>query len=293
MQIGLQLPQWGEAASRDGVLAVARAAEAAGFDSVWASDHVVHALGSERGYPYSADGSLPYRAQEGYLEALTTLAVVAGATERVRIGTSVLVLPMRNLLLTAKSLASLDVLSGGRLSVALAPGWWREEFEALGADFEHRGALLDAQLDALVELWTEGRGSAEGELLHFPAVVCEPRPLQPGGPPLWIGGEGPRVWRRVARIPGAGWHGIGYRPERVAAARAGLAAACARSGRDLASVGLSTSTGLPGTSERIAARVGELRELGLAQVVFIPRGDLAETLAAVSAFASARASLEL
>src|SRR5690606_13841349 len=108
---------------------IAQAAEAAGFDSVWASDHIVHPLTGEAPYPYGS-GELPFRAEDGYLEALTTLAFVAGCTERIRLGTSVLVLPMREVLLTGKVLASLDALSGGRVAVTVATGWWQAEYEA-------------------------------------------------------------------------------------------------------------------------------------------------------------------
>src|ERR1700681_4260340 len=112
-RIGIQLPQWGAAASRKNVLEIARAAEAMGFDSVWASDHVVYPLEGSTPYPYAGSGDKPFTPDEGYLEALTTLAVVAGATSTIQLGTSVLILPMRETLLTAKAIATLDVLSDG------------------------------------------------------------------------------------------------------------------------------------------------------------------------------------
>jgi probable F420-dependent oxidoreductase len=285
VQVGIQLPQWGEMATREALVGVARAAEAAGFDSVWVSDHVVYPLEGPAAYPQSEDGKPPFAPEDGYLEALTALGVVAGATERIGIGTSVLVLPMRNVVLTAKSLATLDVLSGGRLSVAVGAGWWAGEFEALGAEFATRGAVLDEQLSALAELWGSGRAAAGGAHVRFPLVACEPRPLQAGGPPLWIGGEGPRAWRRVARSPSAGWHGVGYRPETFAAARDAIAFACRETGRDPAGVRLSTATGMPSAPDRMLGRLEALRDAGVSQVVFIPRGDrLHAVLEAVGAF---------
>ena len=213
------------------------------------------------------------------------MAVVAGATERIRLGTSVLILPMRPLLLTAKCLTTLDVLSDGRVVLAVSAGWWRAEFDALGADFDRRGAILDAQLLALRSLWADGRGSASGPELTFPEVAVEPKPIQAGGPELWIGGRGKRVWRRVAGSGAAGWHGIGYQREVIQAARAGIARACDEAGRDPATVRYSTATGMPQAGERMAARLDDLRSQGVDQVVFIPRSDtLASLLGGIEVF---------
>jgi probable F420-dependent oxidoreductase len=283
VQIGIQLPQWGEMAAREAVIGVARAAEAAGFDSVWVSDHVVYPLVGDSNYPRSQDGSPPFRPEDGYLEGLTELAVVAGATERIGLGTSVLILPMRNVLLSAKTLATLDVLSGGRLQVAVGGGWWAAEFEALGADFANRGAVLDEQLSVLAELWAHGRGAADGAAVTFPMVVCEPRPIQPGGPPLWIGGTGPRTWRRIARSACTGWHGIGYQSAMIAAARASITMACAEFGRDPAEIRLSTATGMPIGAERIISRIQALLEAGLSQIVFVTRSEQLDDLLRVIA----------
>lgn len=279
MRVGLQLPQWGALATRDGVLELAQAAEAAGFDSLWVSDHVVHPLSGPADYPYAAGGP-PFDAGAGYLEALTTLAVVAGATERIRLGTSVLLLPMRETLLTAKALATLDVLSGGRLSIAVAAGWWRSEFEALGADFDSRGERLDEQLQALRALWRSGEGEWQGRHVRFPPVAVRPTPLQIGGPELWIGGRGSRVWRRVAATPEAGWHGIGFKLEALEAARAAIATACAASGRDPATVRYSTATGMPSDPDRLLERLRLLGQSGLDQVILIPREETRDAIAA-------------
>ena len=280
MQIGLQLPQWGPSANRTDLVQVAQAAEGAGIDSLWVSDHIVYPLREDTEYPYSAGGP-PFRPDDGYLEALTTLAVIAGSTSSIRLGTSVLILPMRNLLLAAKQLATLDVLSGGRVSVAVGAGWWRAEFDALGMEFDARGAVLDEQLAALTQLWSHGRYEMNGVHLAFPLVALEPRPLQPHGLELWIGGAGPRAWRRVATSTAVGWHGIGYDPQKIELARAGLAGACRESGRDPENVRISVATGMPTDPEMAARRVVELAGLGLSQVVFIPH--VRETAALLSA----------
>ncbi|WAX58468.1 TIGR03619 family F420-dependent LLM class oxidoreductase [Jatrophihabitans cynanchi] len=286
IRVGFQLPQWGGYATREPLLRLAREAEAAGFDSVWASDHIVFPAESSASYPYSASGEPPFRAEDGYLEVLTMLAVVAGATERIGLGTSVLVLPMRETLLTAKAVATLDVLSCGRVVLAVSTGWWREEFAALGADFDARGAVLDAQLLALRTLWTDGAASAPGPHVEFAQVVAEPRPAQRGGPEIWIGGQGPRVWARIANSQAVGWHGIGYQRERIASARSGIARACERAGSDAAAVGISLATGMPTNGDRMLRRVAELRDAGVRQVVFIPRGeDLPALLDGIETFA--------
>jgi probable F420-dependent oxidoreductase len=273
IRVGLQVPQWGIAAARQPLIRVARAAEAAGFDSLWASDHVVYPLDLSGSYPYSSTGEPPFRPEDGYLEVLTVLAVLAGATDTIRLGTSVLILPMRPTLLTAKAISTLDVLSDGRVVLAVSTGWWREEFDALGADFGNRGAVLDAQLRALRALWSEGRAAAPGPHVAFPDVIAEPKPLQSHGPELWIGGSGPRVWARVATSGAAGWHGIGYQTERIHAARVGITRACEQADRDPASVGYSVATGMPADPGRMLARLADLREARVRQVVFIPRSD--------------------
>ena len=287
MRIGIQLPQWGRAASREAILRIARLAETAGFDSVWASDHVVYPLDAPADYPYNVDRTPPFTPEDGYLEVLTTLAVVAGATERIRLGTSVLILPMRNILLTAKVVSTLDVLSSGRVTLALSAGWWQGEFEALGQNFEQRGPRFDEQLVVLRDLWTNGRAAAEGKNVNFSTVVSEPKPIQPGGPDLWIGGRGKRVWARIARSNVRGWHGIGHDRESIGSAQVAIAAACTEHKRDFSTVGFSTATGMPTTAEKILSRIGALTTANVDQVVFIPRGDdLDSILGSIDLFGS-------
>lgn len=285
MRIGVQLPQYGPSATRDSVLQVARLAEAAGFDSVWVSDHIVYPLKSKTRYPYGR-GEIPFHPNDGYLEALTTLSVVAGATSRLRLGTSVLLLPMRELLLTAKAIATLDVLSGGRTAVAIGVGWWREEFDALGFDFDSRHARLDEQLVALQYLWSDGTGSMDGAYVKYPAVDVLPRPLQVGGPDIWIGGAGSNTWRRIANSK-AGWHGLGYATDVIALAKEAIARACEASGRDPDTVALSTATGLSAEPSRAAERVLKLAEVGVSQIVFnIRDATLSGILEGIDKFAS-------
>ncbi|NKQ56110.1 TIGR03619 family F420-dependent LLM class oxidoreductase [Amycolatopsis sp. K13G38] len=264
MKIGIHLPQWGPSASRVGVLDVARTAESAGFDSVWVADHIVYPSKSASTYPYRSAG-LPFTAEDGFLEALTTLAVVAGATERIGLGTSVLVLPMREPLLAAKTIASLDVLSEGRVSIAVGAGWWREEFAAVGAPFAGRGERFDEQLRLLRRLWTTGAGSGEREY-RFDEVTCRPLPVQSGGPRLWIGGTGPVSLRRAARL-GDGWHAVGRDIDALVRGRQEVERLAREYGRDPNTLAMSTSTGLGRSPAHTHERLLALRQAGLDQVV--------------------------
>jgi len=177
------------------------AAEAAGIDQVVITDHLAIGDRTDR-YPY---GPFPFPPDEPWPEPLTTLAVCAGATQRVRLGTGVLIAPLRPALLLAKTIATLDVLSGGRIDVGVGTGWQREEFEANGVPFEGRGARFEDVLGACHAIWTDSPASFSSETVAFEALHCEPRPLQPGGPPIWFGAAlGPKTIDRITRF-GAGW----------------------------------------------------------------------------------------
>src|SRR5262249_15010307 len=158
------------------VLEFSRRMEGLGFDSLWVSDHVVIPRGYESRYPYNASGELGWT-ELPLLEPVATLLVVAGATEGVKLGTTGLVGPMRNPVLLAKELATLDVLSGGRLILGAGVGWLKEEFDALDAPFDHRGARMDEYLEVIRRLWTEDDPSFEGEYYRLGNVACYPKPL--------------------------------------------------------------------------------------------------------------------
>jgi probable F420-dependent oxidoreductase len=285
MKIGVHLPQWGADATRSGVLSVARCAEDAGLDSVWVADHLVYPVRSESAYPYRADGT-PFGPEDGFLEAFTMLAAVAGATSRVQLGTSVFVMPMREPLQIAKTVATLDVLSEGRVILGIGAGWWEEEYRALGATFARRGRRLDEQIQIVRALWRDGRLEHHGEFYDFDEVVCEPRPVQPGGPPILVGGMGAPGWRRAARL-GDGWHAVGSHEETLSEGLAEVRRLAAESGREPDEVGLSTSAGLPADPERALKRLIRLGETGVRHVVLNVPGDTAsEMCAAIERLAS-------
>ena len=187
----------------------ARIADEAGVDRLVVSDHVVFGERLEEyGRPEiggQAGGKQPTGPDGHWLEPLTTLSVLAGMTSRIRLGTNILVAALRRPAVLAKTTATLDVLSGGRLDLGVGVGWQREEYDAAGLDFDRRGRLLDHTLEVLQTLWREQRAAYDSPELHFEATHMMPKPLQPGGVPIWVSGTiNPRVVRRLAPF-GSGW----------------------------------------------------------------------------------------
>ena len=188
MRYGFYLPTRGPTATRDGILALARDGERLGFHSAMVADHIVFPVESQSPYPYTVDGKHPTAGDA--LETFSILGVVAGATERLRLVTSVLVLPYRNPVLTAKMAASLDVLSGGRLTLGVGAGWLREEFEALNSpDFTARGAVTDEWIAILKQLWSHFQ--QEANTLHCNLSVLLRRKCNPCGCPREATGAAP------------------------------------------------------------------------------------------------------
>jgi probable F420-dependent oxidoreductase len=213
MQIGFDLPTRGAIAAPDTITRLAVEGEAMGFDYLTLSDHIVIPKDIHARYPYSDTGEFPAGGRGIWYEQLISAAYVAAKTSRLRFVTSVMVVPHRPPVLTAKMLATIDLLSGGRLTIGVGAGWMREEFEALGAPpFAERGAVTDEYLAAFRELWTKDAPHFEGRYVRFSDVVMSPKPVQTPHPPLWIGGESPAALRRVARL-GDGWYPIGTNPQ--------------------------------------------------------------------------------
>lgn len=209
---------------------VAANAEALGFDSVFVSDHVV--LPFESGTPYGGRGTraFPLPPTATFLEPLTALTLVAAVTRRVRLGTTVLVLPHRHPVVTAKTVATLDHLSEGRVILGVGVGWWREEIEALGAPFDARGRWSDEAIEVMKTCWTEERSAHEGAFFRFGALGCFPKPAQRPHPPLWVGGRTRAAYARAARF-GDGFHAAWSGPEDMAKQMAAVREACASIGR--------------------------------------------------------------
>ena len=283
MRWGVHIGNFGAAGAPERMLGLAAAAERLGFDSVWVSDHVAApaAFDSSNGLRGST-----YEPQTGagFFEALTTLAVVAGTTHRVRVGTSVLVLPLRNPLLLARELATLDALSGGRVELGVGAGWLAEEFAAMGADFAVRGEVLDEYLEILDLAWTRERGSFDGRHYRFGELLFGPAPVQPGGPPVTVGGHGSRSLRRAARH--GGWQAIRERPAGLAEPIAVLRREIDALGRDwdrfrvLVRCRLGGETAgeryeIAGSVDEILETVGEYAELGVTEIAVNAPPDVA------------------
>jgi len=208
VQFGFDIPAQGPMANPDSAAELARAGEAMGFGYLYVSDHIVVPKTIRSPYPYNAKRKLP--GADNYLEQLTLLTFLAAHTRRIKLLTSVTVIPYRDAVFTAKSLATIDVLSNGRLVLGAGVGWMKEEFEAVGAPpFEQRGTVTDEYLRAFVELWTDKKPSFKGRHVRFSDIAFEPKPVQKPHPPIWIGGESPYAIRRAATL-GNGWYPISY-----------------------------------------------------------------------------------
>jgi probable F420-dependent oxidoreductase len=287
MEFGCHLPVYGPAATRHTLLGFARRMEALGYDSLWASDHVVIPHSIAPRYPYSATGAFPLSAATNFLEPLTALALVAGATERIRLGTTVLVLPHRHPVLAAKMLATLDHLAAGRVIVGAGVGWMREEIEIFGVPYARRGAWSDEALRVMRACWAGERVEHRGEFWSFPPFASLPRPAK-GTLPIWIGGHTPRALRRVAEL-GDGWHAAFPSAEKMTAGVGDLEAACRTAGRDVKSLTISARLGLPAKQDA-GALVGEIKALaglGVSHVILESRArDLADMTEIYERFAS-------
>jgi len=204
MRLTLSIPSFGPffpAGRMHEIVELARQAEAADVDTLSVPDHVVMGERTDR----YAWGPFPFPVDAPWLEPLTVLAAIAGATRRVRLATGILIAPLRPAVLLAKIAATLDVLSRGRLDLGVGVGWQPEEFEACGLDFEARGRLLDDGIAACRALWGSSPASFASESVRFERLWCEPKPIQAGGPPIWFSGTlTPRNLSRIVRW-GDGW----------------------------------------------------------------------------------------
>ncbi len=290
MAYGFRVPTQGQLGSPDNIRTVARRGEELGFGYISVSDHLIIPKAFDSPYPYSDTGEWPAgksREAGSYLELLALLGFLAAETSTARLLPAVMVLPYRPALLTAKALATIDVLSGGRLTVGVGVGWLREEFEAVGSPpFEDRGRASDEFIEAFKTLWTEDDPVYDGQHVNFSNVIFEPKPIQKPHPPIWIGGESRPALRRTARLAD-GWVPIGNNPrrplqtvEQYAEAMAEIHAFAEEAGRDPAEIHLGYMTGwrtvgepvmaadgtrqvLSGGAEDVIEDIGRFRELGV------------------------------
>jgi probable F420-dependent oxidoreductase len=244
MQIGFNAPTSGPLIEPDSLTRIITEGEALGFDYVTISDHIMVPCNLDSKYPYTDTGEFPAGTQAAWLEQLATTAYIAALTKRLRFVLSVMVVPHRPAVLTAKLLSTIDFLSKGRLTLGIGVGWCREEFEAIGAaPFDDRGAVTDEWMAACHELWTADLPKFNGKYVKFDDVVFTPKPVQQPIP-IWVGGESGPALRRTVRYA-HGWYPVGTNPQfpmnTVSRFKAGLARFrdfAEKAGRDPAGVAI-------------------------------------------------------
>ena len=231
LEFGLDVGVYGRLALPKEVMKLARLAENEGFQSVWLADHVVFPTTVASQYPYSPDGKFPVPLDELLLEPIATMGVLVGATQRVKIGTAVLVIPYRNPILLARMLATLDQFSNGRIILGAGVGWLAEEFSALGTfDFAKRGQVTDEYLEIFKAICAGGEVAYEGDTYHFDPVHSQPPSVQRPHPPILVGGTSKRALQRVARLAD-GWLSVGLGLDALTKKLADLRTACDMAGR--------------------------------------------------------------
>jgi probable F420-dependent oxidoreductase len=269
VKLGLFGINFGPCADPTVAARVAQAAEAAGFESVWTGEHVV--LPDPQAPPSPAPPSTPM------LDPAVALGFLAGHTRRIRLATGIIILPQRNPLVLAKELASVDVVSGGRLTAGLAAGYLKAEFDALGVSFERKGERADEAIEVLRTLWTQPKPSFRGEFWSFAGIQAHPMPVQKPHPPIVVGGHSPGAFRRAVR-QGNGWYGFALDVERTRACVDGLEKARAEVARPASlgplEIGVTPAVALDRDSVR------RYEDLGVERLVPIARGRSADELVA-------------
>ena len=298
MEFGLHLPASSATVKAEELVRFAQQAEALGFYCLTVADHVIVPKNISVPYPYTVDGKYP---GTGYhLETLMTMGYLAGATQRIRFVTSVMILPYRNPIVTAKMLASLDVLSGGRVIVGAGVGWMKEEFETIRTEpFEERGKVTDEYIAAFRELWTSDNPTFNGKYCRFSNIAFLPKPVQKPSIPIWIGGHSKQAIRRAARL-GDGWHPIGgvptipLEPEDMVKDMSMLREYAEKAGRDPKTIRVALKGSLfdrekqitpgkrrrfIGSAEEVASDIREYRAAGVDTMIFdVRRPNINETL---------------
>jgi probable F420-dependent oxidoreductase len=251
MQFGLGLPTAGAAASGPNIITFAQRAEALGFESLWCGDHIILPTAGTNQYPYTADGSFSRPTDIGFLETLTVLSYAAAVTERIRLGSTVIILPYRNPIAQAKMFASLDVLSGGRAICGVGVGWLEKEFDTLGVPYAERGPMSDEFLQIFRILWSEEHPEFRGRFYRFDGIQFQPKPLQ-RPLPIWVGGHSKRAIRRAVTY-GHAWHPTRQTPQYVAEHLPYVRQEAERLGRDPDSITISLKRSVHLTDIGLAA----------------------------------------
>lgn len=309
MEFGIHIGTRGCMTTRENVMALAANAEALGYTILGVADHVIAPVTTAVRYPYTADGIWPGAPTGECMDTLAVLAFLAGCTRTIRLLTSVIVVPHRQPVLTAKLFSTADVLSGGRVIAGVGAGWMPEEFAALGTPpFAERGAVTDEYIQAWKALWTQERPVMRGRYASFDNVVFEPKPVS-RPIPIWVGGESPRSLRRVAEL-GDAWYPVSNNhavllntPERLKAGIDRMRRAVEKAGRDPFSVDVAYIWFMPptwkerpgpdggrqmfsGSSDAMLEDVAALQAIGVRHCIFyLQRPTIEQTLELQQRFA--------
>jgi probable F420-dependent oxidoreductase len=266
MKFGIAFANTGPYAGADGATTLARAAEEAGFESLWTVEHVVVPTGYQSTYPYSPDGKMPGGGAFDIPDPLVWLTWVAARTTTLRLATGILILPQRNPVVLAKEVATLDVLSGGRMLLGVGIGWLEEEFDVLGVPFADRGPRTEEYVEAMRALWSQDEPAFSGDTVSFTGAVMRPRPPA-GRVPVVVGGHSPGAARRAGRVGDGFFPGKGDLPALLDEVRKSADEA----GRDPDAIEITWSgASVLGGGEGAVDEVGRLAELGVSRLVVPP-----------------------
>jgi probable F420-dependent oxidoreductase len=258
--------------------ALAKAAEDYDYDTLWVADHVIMPEQLAQEHPYTGSTQFTAESMANTYEPIPTLAYLAGITKKPRLLTSVLVLPYRQPVVTAKMLSTIDQLSRGRLILGAGVGWLEDEFKALDANYPDRGPVTDEMIRVFKALWTEDLPEFHGKYYDFPKLRFLPKPVQQPHPPIWIGGHSRPALRRAAQL-GDGWHATRQTVETIEGLLGQLRQQCERFDRDPADLTLSLKCNLrlgqpntlpadlAGTPDQVAERVLAYRRLGIELII--------------------------
>jgi probable F420-dependent oxidoreductase len=280
MRLGFNLPQFGPNAGPDGLVAVARRAEEIGYDSLWVIERLLYPVQPQAPYPVTADGSLPLPYRRSF-DPLAVLAFIAAHTSRARIGTTIINLPYYNPALLARNLATIDVLSGGRLSVGFGLGWSPDEFEAVGVPMNDRGRRAEEALRLIQAIWTENPVEFQGRYFRLPKSYLDLKPVQKPRPPIYMAAYTPTAMSRVARMAD-GWNPSGVPVAAMEQMFAGIKQMATDAGRDAEAMELIVTANVEihaealgpdrliyaGTPDQVEADIAATRRLGASELIF-------------------------
>ncbi len=276
MKFGLVPINIGVAAPEQ-MITTARAAEEAGFESVWTFEHVIVPLDYQSKYPYDKTGKMAAAPETPFVDPLIALTAIAAHTKTIRLATGVNIVAQTNPLLLAKQIASLDFFSGGRFMLGAGIGWLQEEFTAMGVPFERRGARFDDYMVAMQKVWSGDVVEHESDFLSWHGFKSYPLPVQKPGVPIIMGGRAGKIYQRIAKH-GDGWFIPGAKPDELPTMLTDLRAACEAEGRNYDEIQLTTIWAPRGGADSLKV----LADLGIARVVTVLDGSGIDGIKAIA-----------